>query len=137
MFLYMRTIDDVLKISLKTFSEEKGNLVPIESDGLMNIKRVFYVYNTPKNETRGKHSHHKTKQLLICLQGSCEVICDDGKDKVTHTLDKPNVGVFIPEGIWAEETYHTEDTILMVLCDTKYEYSDYIFDYDDFLESRK
>ena len=85
MFLYMRTIDDVLKISLKTFSEEKGNLVPIESDGLMNIKRVFYVYNTSKNETRGKHSHHKTKQLLICLQGSCEVICDDGKDKVTHT----------------------------------------------------
>ena len=132
----MKTLDDILSIELKTFKDNKGHLIPIESDGLMDIKRIFYVLNTPENITRGKHAHKKTKQLLICLNGKCEVICDDGKNKKTYLLEKPDKGLLIPETIWAEEKYLTNETILMVICNTKYSEDDYIFDYNKFIKSK-
>jgi len=132
----MKTINDILEIQLQTFNEKLGSLVAIESDGLMKIERIFYVFNTPKNITRGKHSHYKTKQLLICLNGKCEVICDDGVNREKYLLDSPKKGLLIPEGIWAEETYKTIDTMLMVICNTTYSEEDYIYDYDKFIKEK-
>jgi dTDP-4-dehydrorhamnose 3,5-epimerase-like enzyme len=123
------TIEDILQISLRTFEEEKGNLVPIESkvDSLIPIKRVFYVYGVPKGEVRGKHAHYKTNQVLICMAGECHIRCFDGEEWRSFTLNEPNQALFVPAGIWAEETYEQEGTVLMVLCDTAYAKSDYIF----------
>lgn len=131
-------LEDILKISLRTFEEEKGCLVPIESkvDSLIPIKRVFYVYGVPKGEVRGKHAHYKTNQVLICLHGQCDVRCFDGKEWGVYTLSEPNQALFVPNGIWAEETYVTENATLMVLCDTSYSQSDYIFDLDKFTKLR-
>ena len=128
------TLDDVLIITLRSFQDTTGNLIPIESelDCLIDIKRIFYVYNVPPNETRGKHSHHTTEQVLICIKGSCEVKCDDGIKNKTFILDNPAHALYVPEGIWAEETYAGPDTLLMVLCNTHYNKQDYIFDYDEF-----
>jgi len=133
------SLDDILIITLRSFEDNKGSLVPIESelDCLIDIKRIFYVYNVPVNETRGKHSHKKTVQVLICIKGSCEVRCDDGKNNRSFVLSDPSKALYIPEGIWAEETYLTDDTLLMVLCNTKYQKEDYIFDYDEFKESKR
>ena len=43
----------------------------------------------------------------------------------------------MPNGIWGEETYLTEDTVLLVFCSTKFSKSDYIRDFDEFIEWRK
>lgn len=129
-------INDVLLINLKTFNDPKGCLVPIESDGLIDIKRIFYVYNVPNKEIRGKHSHLKTNQMLICICGSIEVTCDDGTAKKSYLLDNPSKGLFVPYGIWAEERYLDKNSILMVLCDTKYNNNDYVFDYNTFLSKK-
>ena len=61
------TLDDVKFFNLRTMVEPDGNLVPIESevDIPFIIKRVFYVYGVKDQNDRGKHSHHKTKQILI------------------------------------------------------------------------
>mgnify|MGYP003624786009 FL=1 len=73
-------IHDVKFLKLKTIIACDGNLIPIESelDIPFDIKRVFYVYGVKNQNDRGKHSHYKTKQLLICLSGKIEVMCDDG-----------------------------------------------------------
>lgn len=135
----MKTLEDVLEIGLRTFNDPKGILVPIETkvDCLIDIKRIFYIYSVPKGETRGKHSHIKTVQVLICTSGKCEVICDDGKNKKKYILDTPNKALYIPEGIWAEEKYIEKETVLMILCNTKYDIDDYIFDYNKFLKNKK
>lgn len=135
----MTTLDDVLIINLRSFEDTKGSLVPIESelDCLIDIKRLFYVYNVPSKETRGKHSHKETVQVLICIKGSCEVKCDDGKDNRTFILDDPSKALYVPEGIWAEETYEDPNTLLMALCNTKYKKEDYIFDYQEFKHSKQ
>ena len=132
------TIDDVKLITLKTIVACDGNLVPIESDIDLpfDIKRVFYVYGVENQNDRGKHSHYKTKQLLICLNGKVEVTCDDGNKQKKYTLSKPNQAVYIPEMIWDEQRYLTKDSVLLVLANTKYDKSDYIEDYNIFKKIR-
>ena len=111
------TISDVKLITLKTIIACDGNLVPIESniDLPFDIKRVFYVYGVKNQNDRGKHSHYKTKQLLICLNGKVEVTCDDGINQKTYILSEPNKAVYIPEMIWDEQKYLTDDSVLLVL----------------------
>jgi hypothetical protein len=42
------------------------------------------------------------------------------------------VGLIIPPGIWAQQTYLTENSVLTVLCDKLYQAADYIRDYEEF-----
>ena len=133
----MTTIEDVKLISLRTFVEPDGNLVPIELNRLyrdipFEVKRVFYVYGVHNQNDRGKHSHYKTKQVLICLSGEVRVMCDDGFSKATWILNEPNQALYIPEMIWDEQVYVTQNSVLLVLANTMYESEDYIENYDEF-----
>ena len=131
----MITLDDVKLFNLRNFIEPDGNLVPIESkhDIPFDIKRIFYVHGVKNQDDRGKHSHHKTKQVLICLNGEVKVVCDDGKNRKSYILSKPNQALYIPEMIWDEQTYKSEDSVLLVLANTHYDINDYIEDYEEFL----
>ena len=133
------TLNDVKLLDLKTITASDGSLVPIESDidVPFEIKRIFYVYGVDNQDDRGKHSHHQTKQVLICLNGSVEVLCDDGKNRKIYILDEPNKGLYIPELIWDEQRYLSEDSVLLVLSNTNYDISDYIEDYDEFKKLKR
>jgi len=127
-------LNDVLFYNMRTIIEDDGNLVPIESnfDIPFPIKRIFYVYGVRDADIRGRHAHHKTKQLLICIHGKIEVLCDDGKDKRKYLLESPQQGLLIPEMIWDEQKYLSEDSVLLVITNTKYELNDYIHDFEEF-----
>ena len=132
------TINDVKLLNLRTFIEPDGNLVPVESkhDIPFDIKRIFYVYGVKNQDDRGKHSHYKTKQVLICLSGEVEVICDDGIHRKKYKLTKPHQAIYIPEMIWDEQRYMSEDSVLLVLSNTYYDSKDYIENYDEFLKTK-
>ena len=134
----MTTISDVKLFNLRNFIEPDGNLVPIESnrDIPFDIKRVFYVYGVKDQDDRGKHSHYKTKQVLICLSGKIDVIVDDGTHRKKYRLSKPNQALYIPEMIWDEQVYESEESVLLVLANTHYETKDYVENYDDFLKTK-
>jgi dTDP-4-dehydrorhamnose 3,5-epimerase-like enzyme len=123
----------VILINLPHHFEDNGDLIVVESNKHVPflIERVFMV-KAPVNEIRGQHSHKRCTQFLICYSGSVEVICDDGQNRTYYLLNKPNLGLLIPPGIWAQQTYLTENSILTVLCDRPYEVEDYIRDYDEF-----
>ena len=63
----MTTLNDVKFLNLRKFIEPDGNLVPVEAkhDIPFDIKRIFYVYNVKNQDDRGKHSHYKTKQIIM------------------------------------------------------------------------
>jgi dTDP-4-dehydrorhamnose 3,5-epimerase-like enzyme len=98
------------------------------------VKRVFTI-STTESCKRGFHAHKECSQLLVCMQGSCHVILDDGRTRKEVLLNQPNIGLLIPPMIWAEQAYEA-NTILMVLTDRLYEESDYIRDYDAYLKYR-
>jgi dTDP-4-dehydrorhamnose 3,5-epimerase len=130
----MTTLENVKLISLKTFTDSEGSLVPIESGSSIpfEIKRVFYIFEVHDQKDRGEHSHYKTEQVLICLSGKVRVLCDDGKDRKEWILDKPNQALYIPNLIWDEQTYIVPGSVLLVLANTGYDKSDYITDYNEF-----
>ena len=130
----MTSLKDVKEFNLKSFIEPDGKLTPIELDRDIpfEVKRMFYVYDVHDQNDRGKHSHYKTKQILIALNGKVTVICDDGKKRRNYVLNEPNKALYIPEMIWDEQIYYSEDSVLLVLSNTNYDPDDYIEDYDEF-----
>jgi dTDP-4-dehydrorhamnose 3,5-epimerase-like enzyme len=86
-----------------------------------------------KGNIRGRHAHRQCSQLLICTNGSIEVKCDDGNTNELYVLDKPNFGLLIAPGVWAEQRYMEDNTILTVLCDRPFEEVDYLRNYEDFI----
>lgn len=121
-------------INFEEKGDDRGSLVVIEEgrDIPFDIKRVFYIYGTTQGISRGQHSHYKTKQLLVAVSGECKVTLDNGKQKETYALNKPNIGLLQNALIWGEMHDFSPDCTLMVLADTLYEDSDYIRSYDMF-----
>ena len=65
------------------------------------------------------------------------MLLDDGKSKKLVTLNQPYKGLHIPPGIWASEVNFSSGSICLVLASHKYDESDYIRDYKEFLEYKK
>ena len=119
---------------LNNFTDERGCLLPIEFESIdFTPKRVFVVNNVPIGDIRGNHSHYKTKQYLICINGSVNVILDDGKTKSTTLLVK-NESILIPELVWDAQEFLEYNSEILVICSTEYDINDYILDYNNFLK---
>ncbi|SVA96202.1 uncharacterized protein METZ01_LOCUS149056 [marine metagenome] len=96
-----------------------------------HISRVFNV-RADKDSIRGQHAHSECTQLLVCTNGSIEVSCDDGETQSIHILNKPYMGLLILPGVWVEQKYLENSSILTVLCDQPFNEEEYIRNYDEF-----
>ncbi len=121
---------------LKILGDSRGQLIVLEENREVpfDIKRVFYIYGTQEGVSRGEHSHYKTKQFLVAVNGSCKVTLDEGTKKETFDLNKPNIGLFQNALVWGSMHDFSSDCVLMVLANNYYDENDYIRNYDDFLE---
>jgi len=131
-------IDDVREIALRRHEREDGELVVVEAgkDVPFAIVRMFTV-RASEGAVRGRHAHQQCSQIMICVHGAIRVECDDGKSVKNFLLDRGDVGLLVPPGIWATETYRTGNSILAVLCDRPFEEADYIRDHGEFLAWRR
>ncbi len=131
-------ISSVYLVSLPHHFEDNGDLVVME--GLINVPFVIarvFVVRTPEGAVRGRHAHKACAQFLTCPRGVVEIDCTDGVESVEFELNHPNIGLYIPPGIWAEQRYKTKDAALTVLCDRIYESEDYIREFPTYLNYRK
>ena len=63
------------KIKLKSIIDKRGVLVQVQNitDIPFAFKRIFYIYDVPKNKKRGCHAHKKQSQFLICIKGKLKI----------------------------------------------------------------
>jgi dTDP-4-dehydrorhamnose 3,5-epimerase-like enzyme len=126
---------NLIFIDIPIFEEENGDLIFYQDDPDSSFKVVrVFVVKASKNSVRGKHSHKLCSQILICLNGRVEVICNDGINVHTYLLDSNTKGLMVPPNIWSEQIYKEEDSILMVLCNRLYSSDDYIRDFSEYSE---
>ena len=113
-------------IEIPTMSDERGSLSVIENLVDFDIKRVYYIYDTDGKQ-RGGHRHHQTNQLLVCINGSCSVFCEDElKNSETFILDKPSKALFVEAKDWHTMQDFSKDCVLLVLASEFYDVNDYI-----------
>ncbi len=122
-------------VDLPLIGDERGSIVAVEAEKSIpfEVKRVYYIFGTQPGVSRGFHSHINLQQLAICVSGKCRMVLDDGINRESVSLDKPNQGLLIGNNIWREMHDFSEDCVLLVLASEYYDESDYIRDYQSFL----
>jgi dTDP-4-dehydrorhamnose 3,5-epimerase-like enzyme len=125
-------------INIPVIEDIRGNLSFIQNDILpFEFKRIYYLFDVPSNAFRGGHSHIYQHEILIALSGSFEVTLNDGINKQTFLLNKPNIGLHIPTGIWRELQNFSSGSVCLVLSSDVFIEEDYIRDFDEFMASTK
>jgi UDP-2-acetamido-3-amino-2,3-dideoxy-glucuronate N-acetyltransferase len=97
-------------------------------------KRYFLVFDVPSREIRGEHALRTNQQFLICVNGSCSVVADDGKQRQEFLLDRPTLGVYLPAMVWGTQYKYSSDAVLLAFASEYYDPNDYIRDYTEFIE---
>lgn len=123
-------------LHLKQIGDRSGHITAVNNNLEIpfNVKRVFYLYDIPGGESRGAHAHKECHQFLVAASGSFEVLLDDGLTKRQVLLNRPDLGLHIPPGIWAAEINFSSGSICLVLASHEYNEADYIREYDEYLK---
>lgn len=84
-------------INMQIFGDERGKLVSLE--GCKNIpfdiKRVYYIFDTLPNQNRGMHAHKNMEQIIIAMDGACNLFLMTVKTNESVWLNRPDVGLYI------------------------------------------
>ena len=133
---YKRIYMQIKLLPLQTHGDERGSLIALEQDKNIpfKIKRVYYIFNTKEGVRRGFHAHKELTQVVVAVRGSCRFLLDDGSEKISLLLDNPAQGLLVDSCIWREMYEFSEDCVLMVLADKPYDESDYIRNYEEFIQ---
>lgn len=126
------------KIRAVKFSQrgdDRGHLVVIEgtNDIPFEISRIFYMYGSDKDVVRGQHANKNSEFVLINVSGKSKVRIDYGNSQEIIELNEPHMGVYIPKMVWKEMYDFSEDSVLLVLSNQKYNPDEYIRDYNEYL----
>ena len=122
-------------IDIPKITDPRGNLAVIEGGTIpFEMKRVYYLYDVPSDSYRGGHAHKEQLEILIAISGSFNVVLDNGIEKKTITLNKPDRGLLIKNGIWRELENFSSGSICLVLASDYYNEKDYIREYSNFIE---
>jgi hypothetical protein len=133
------TVVDCRLIELNKISEIRGDLTFIEGQRHVpfDIKRVYYLYDVPAGSQRAGHAHKELFQLVLPVSGSFDVHLDDGFEKRTVHMNRPNIGLLVTPMIWRVIDNFSSGAVSLVLASAYYDESDYYRDYDGFLEAAR
>ena len=126
-------------IDLPKIADPRGNLTFIEGGRHVpfEIRRVYYLYDTPGGAERGGHAHKNLYQLIVAMSGSFDVILNDGREKKRFHLNRSYYGLYVCPMIWRELDNFSSGSVCMVLASNFYDESDYYRDFQEFLKALK
>lgn len=123
-------------VNFNAMGDERGHLVAIEGMNQVpfDIERIFYVYGTSDEKSRGCHANKKTQFVIISVSGSCIVSVHDGVNKKDITLDSQTKGLYLDKMVWKEMHSFSKDSVLVILCSEKYDQQEYIYDFKEYIK---
>lgn len=123
-------------LNLPKILDKRGNLSFIEQENHVpfKIQRTYWIYDVPGGEKRGGHAYKNNEELIVALSGSFDVIVNDGNEKKTFSLNRSYYGLYVPKGTWREMQNFSTNSLALILSSTNYDESDYIRDYDEFMQ---
>ena len=133
----LNTIDQVEIIKLQKIVGRDANMTIFDKiDKYFIIKRVFTVNNNILLNKRGHHAHKNCKQIITCPYGSIKFKVYDGKRSKIFKISNNNKAIYVPNYIWTETTYLSENATLVCYCSNYYNEKSYMRDIVKFLKIR-
>ncbi|MBE2276203.1 MAG: FdtA/QdtA family cupin domain-containing protein [Rhodobacteraceae bacterium] len=121
-------------VDLRSFVDDRGRLGVIEGSDLpFAIKRMYFLYGVPVDGIRGEHGHRLLEQMIVCMNGACDVTLHDGTSEQVYHLESPAVGLYVAPAMWRSLKFLKEDSVICVLASRPFEVSDYIYHFDEFV----
>ncbi|WP_238903618.1 FdtA/QdtA family cupin domain-containing protein [Clostridium sp. YIM B02506] len=119
-------------------TESDGSLVYIETirEIPFEIKRIFYIFNTPEGVTRANHACKDTEFMLICISGSVRIELKNEYSKSNFLLSSSNMGLYVPKLTWIRTFDFSRDSVLLAFASSSYDKNQYIEDYEEYLKFR-
>ena len=119
-----------------TFTDKRGSLTLLEvgKDVPFEVTRVYWIYDVPQGEERGKHANKVSYQYLVAVSGSIDVCLEDVNGRRHYHLDSKSEGLLVPPATWNELSNFSSDAVLMVLASHSYCPQTYINSYEEFLD---
>jgi hypothetical protein len=136
----LHTVNDCFFVNLPKFSDHRGQLSVLEEGTNMplSFERLYFVYDVDELTPRGEHAHRSLKQLFFAFGGSYVLTLNDGTSERKVIIDEPSQPFFVVPGLWRKlNKFSSKTTVCAVVCDQKYDESDYIRNFDEFLSFRK
>jgi hypothetical protein len=129
------SVYDCSIIGLNQIHNSAGNITIIEelTSVPFSIERIYYLYDIPCNEVRGGHAHKELYQLILAASGSFNITLNDSIISRSFFLNNPNQGLLITPGIWRDLSDFSSGSVCLVIASNKYDSSDYIRDYQEFI----
>tara|TARA_R110001583_G_scaffold145875_1_gene297900 strand:- start:23162 stop:23557 length:396 start_codon:yes stop_codon:yes gene_type:complete len=110
------------------------SVAEVQDNIAFEIKRVYWTYYTPDHVQRGGHAHKNLQQVLVAVSGIIELTLKDTKGiEYFYKLDKPSMGLFIPENYWRTLKF-SHNAVLVCLASEIYKEEDYIRDFSKFIK---
>lgn len=133
------SVYDCSTIEMNKHHHIKGNITVVENKKNIpfDVRRIYYLYDVPGGEERGGHAHKELRQLIVAVSGSFDVVLNDGNVKRTVSLNRPYQGLLIVPGTWRELNNFSSGAVCLVLASLPYQESDYIREYDHFLNFKQ
>jgi dTDP-4-dehydrorhamnose 3,5-epimerase-like enzyme len=131
------SLAEVRWIDLPNKVDERGELTFMQGGQHIPfpIERVFYVYHVSDNAVRACHSHRATKQFVISIAGTFMLDLTDGYSTNSYEMNNPKRGIYVPPMIWDRLYNFSQDAVCLVLASTRYDESDYIRDWQIYLNA--
>ena len=128
-------LEQVRRLTFQQQGDQRGRLVIAECgrEVPFSIQRIFYIYGSEGNVTRGRHANRESEFVLINVAGTSKVRVTDGTTERVFSLDHPHEGLYLPKMIWKEMYDFSPDSVLLVLSNRRYDPKEYVRDYQTYL----
>ena len=122
------SIDQCEVIHIPRFESTEGLLSVYDPSREYRIRRVFWIQDVPQGTTRGNHALLNTTQTFIAIRGFARLKLEDGAGPPERVDLRQWMGIRVQPMIWRTLECFEEGTVIMVLCNTRYDEEEYIRD---------
>jgi dTDP-4-dehydrorhamnose 3,5-epimerase-like enzyme len=127
-------MEDPVIIELPKVKDKRGNLSFFENDNEIpfKIKRTYWIYDVPGGEYRGSHAFKESKEFIVALSGSFDVVLNDGKEEKRFQLNRSYLGLYVPNMLWRSIDNFSTNSVALIVSSVGYNEADYIREYQEF-----
>lgn len=121
-------------VQLPRIGDSRGTLTFLEGERHIPfaIRRAYWIYDVPGGEVRGAHAYRALQEFIVAVSGSFDVVLDDGRQEVVHTMNRAYQGLFVPSLLWRQLRNFSTNSVALILASAPYDEHDYVRDYRTF-----